>query len=187
MTLPPSSDRERVEFVLAGMYRDRRCQVSTTMERCATTVGRRQLERAFSAFETSPALEMQRIRAWVAAGALTDPNGRLARLGLIARASGFRDTRALRRELGSRWDVSPAKLRREAALRRAENPAATFSALASGQPVRRGFLLGEPTLEDLLDGVFSGLYPGRASQEPDRFGCEHVEGLSMRLMPRSSA
>lgn len=114
------TDRQRVEFALAEMYRapDERC--AHLVERSAESLGccRRQVERAFAGFRTGAGRQLREIRLDLASACLVHP--RLGRQGftILAKRVGMTDDRALRDKVNARWKLSPREIRDAAALDR---------------------------------------------------------------------
>ncbi len=121
MRPPTTNDRVRVGQALFAMYRGYRERNPVLLDLISEEVGcsRRHLERAFSAFETSPAAELKVVRATLVARCLVGERSLYsARLGYIARRIGYADARTMRRDVRAVWGLSPSELRLAATLHR---------------------------------------------------------------------
>lgn len=115
-----AQDRLRVETALVVLYggMDRHTSALLASLGKACCCSRRQVERAFERLGTSPGQELTTIRANTAAAHLVHPNAHLHKLQGIAIRVGYRDDRALRREVTAAWTLSPRELRKAARLHR---------------------------------------------------------------------
>lgn len=100
-----------MERSLLRMYRDFPLPNSTLLDLLPSEAGcsRRQIERAFRAFGTSPASELKALRASLAAHAILW--GRTRQLEDLAHELGYESGRAMRRDVRARWGLSPQELR----------------------------------------------------------------------------
>jgi AraC-like DNA-binding protein len=113
------SDRIRLEWSLRLMYEKMDRQGSFLFDDLIPRYlhcSRRQIERAFEVFSTSPAAELRQIRAKAAAAQLVKPRSRRSKLAAVASRVGYAGTRALRSEMRWAWGMSPRDLRTAAAL-----------------------------------------------------------------------
>jgi AraC-like DNA-binding protein len=119
---PPSAiDVVRVEALLRSIYRQPFLALGHLLDVEAENAGcdRRQFQRAFKVFGTSAQTEVREIRAELGAAMLTQAEQ--PPLKVIAKRIGLRDDRALRREIGAAWGVSPGALRDAADLQQTIN------------------------------------------------------------------
>jgi AraC-like DNA-binding protein len=187
-----ATDRIRVEHAIAAMYRMPWARPRLLIEQAAEEVGcgRRQLERAFEAFETGAAQELRAIRCELAAACLVERSWDEKSERVIARRVGLTDDCALRRVIGARWDISPGQIREAAKLqchlvswqrlssRRAERWGSDFAEDAYCERLHRMIreVLKEAPIEirRLVEGEVVWPLPRHAAQRPESLARERV-------------
>lgn len=118
---------------------------------------RRQIERAFKAFEASPARELRAIRTELAAACLIDAGSGKKTERIIAQRVGLTDDRALRRVMAARWAIAPSQLREAAALQRhlCWSESAAERTLRPDRPYERGRDLYRDHIRKLLSDALA--------------------------------
>jgi AraC-like DNA-binding protein len=195
---PPSAiDILRAERALSSMYRRPTFALGHLLDREAGTLNcsRRQLERAFKALGTSPQSQMREIRGDLGAAMLTRSDR--PQLKAVAKRIGLRDTRALRREIGLAWGISPGVLRDAAQLEqsitylrrsRMERGREDLDAgmVASFIQRRRDLLKDCPIrTKRLVEGEVVLPTPQRAAAEHQRLARERIELLQANVFHES--
>jgi AraC-like DNA-binding protein len=166
----------------------------------------RQIERAFALYEMTPAGTLRRIRAEAAAARLVQPRAREFSLKSLAMRIGLADDRALRREIGRVWNISPRDLRTAAKLHRDlsawdrirkerldrasqhRRAAASHKAWRDAKSMRRklGRLLASasPQTRPLINGQLRLRTPQRCADESSEAAAEFLERLEARRLNR---
>lgn len=198
MPSPKPIDTLRVESAIRAMYRRPYLDLGDLLdeEAARSACSRRQLQRAFKSLGTSARNQMREIRSELGAAMLAQGDPRM-QLKAVATRIGLRDERALRREIGLAWGISPGALksatilehsisilRRSRIDRGKEDPGAGLVAALTQR--RRGLLKDCPIrTKRLVEGEVAPPTPRQAAVEYQRLASERVERLQAAVLHES--